>query len=100
MELETSLNRYGKTDRAADYPSEADAQTNSISQSTQTPLTSKAAHGLQKAHIMDLDEGGEHGETEEDRLANEQAHRLKALADKMEGFVEGEGVMEGAIFDE
>ena len=37
---------------------------------------------------------------DEDMVANEQAGRLKDLAEKMEGFVEGEGAMEGALFDE
>lgn len=38
--------------------------------------------------------------TEEDRVTNEQASKLKNLADKMEGFVEGEGALEGAVFEE
>lgn len=36
----------------------------------------------------------------EDTVANEQAGRLKKLAERMEGFVEGEGALEGALFDE
>ena len=39
-------------------------------------------------------------ESEEDRLASEQAKRLKDLASKVESFVEGEGDLEGARFDE
>jgi len=37
---------------------------------------------------------------EEDRMANEQASRLKDLASKVEKFVEGEGDIEGARFEE
>jgi len=38
--------------------------------------------------------------TAEDRVANEQASRLRNLAQKVEEFVEGEGDMEGAMFKE
>ncbi|KAG8825841.1 hypothetical protein FRC19_010315 [Serendipita sp. 401] len=50
----------------------------------------------------DTDNGAKlvEGETEEDRAANKQAHKLKQLAEKMEGFVEGEGALEGALFEE
>jgi hypothetical protein len=36
----------------------------------------------------------------EDRMATEQAARLKTLAGKVESFVEGEGDLEGARFEE
>jgi beta-lactamase class A len=36
----------------------------------------------------------------EDRVAHEQASRLRNLAQKVEEFVEGEGDMEGAMFKE
>ena len=36
----------------------------------------------------------------EDRLASQQASKLKELADKVEDFVEREGEVEGALFDE
>ena len=36
----------------------------------------------------------------EDRLVSEQASKLKQLASKVEDFVEGEGDLEGARFDE
>lgn len=39
-------------------------------------------------------------ESYEDRLASEQASKLKELAAKVEDFVEGEGDLEGARFDE
>jgi hypothetical protein len=38
--------------------------------------------------------------SEEDRVASEQAARLKDLASKVEQFVEGEGDIEGALFEE
>ena len=43
---------------------------------------------------MDIDE------TAEERLASDQASRLKDLASKVETFVEGEGDMTGARFEE
>jgi hypothetical protein len=39
-------------------------------------------------------------ESYEDQLASEQASKLKELAAKVEDFVEGEGDLEGARFDE
>jgi hypothetical protein len=48
---------------------------------------------------MDVDKP-EDGETEEDRIAKEQASRLQDLAQKVEDFVEGEGDVEGAKFEE
>jgi hypothetical protein len=39
-------------------------------------------------------------ETEEDRVAKEQASKLQDLARKVENFVEGEGDVEGAKFEE
>ncbi|KAF9452554.1 SGT1-domain-containing protein [Macrolepiota fuliginosa MF-IS2] len=40
------------------------------------------------------------GSSEEDRMASEQAARLKDLASKVEKFVEGEGDIEGARFED
>jgi hypothetical protein len=48
---------------------------------------------------MDVDSSGE-TESPEDKLASEQAKRLKDLATKVENFVEGEGDLEGARFEE
>lgn len=54
-------------------------------------------HGLSNA--MEIDgEGNEN--TEEDRLANEQASRLQDLAQKVESFVERKGDVDGAKFEE
>lgn len=39
-------------------------------------------------------------ETEEDRISTEQASKLQDLAQKVENFVEGEGHVEGAKFEE
>jgi hypothetical protein len=94
MELESSLSRYAKADGADRTADEARTSQVDVDESSQTPHASTEA---QTARVMEVD--GE-DETEEDRLANEHAYRLKTLADKMEGFVEGEGVMEGAVFDE
>ena len=49
---------------------------------------------------MDIDNHNLEGETEEDRAANEQASRLQGLAQKVESFVDGDGDMGGAKFDE
>ena len=38
--------------------------------------------------------------SDEEELANEQATRMKSLAQKVEEFVEGEGDLEGARFTE
>ncbi|KAG6892340.1 hypothetical protein C0992_000858, partial [Termitomyces sp. T32_za158] len=45
---------------------------------------------------MDVDKPEEGSE---DRAASEQAVKLKELATKVENFVEGEGGLEGAMFD-
>jgi hypothetical protein len=42
----------------------------------------------------------EKADSEEAEITNEQATRLKKLAQKVEAFVEGEGDIEGARFDE
>lgn len=54
--------------------------------------------GLEKSAIND--QGDMAMDQDEDMVANEQAVRLKQLAEKMEGFVEGEGTMDGALFEE
>lgn len=51
------------------------------------------------SEAMDVDKL-ETGKTMEDRLAKEQASRLQDLAQKVENFVEGEGDIEGATFEE
>lgn len=48
---------------------------------------------------MDVDLPSE-TESPEDKIASEQAKRLKDLATKVENFVEGEGDLEGARFEE
>lgn len=48
---------------------------------------------------MDIDSTDE-PETEGDRIASKQAARLQDLAQKVENFVEREGDIEGAKFDE
>ncbi|KIM29098.1 hypothetical protein M408DRAFT_128073 [Serendipita vermifera MAFF 305830] len=68
-----------------------------LDQSLKTYQQRKGDHGTstldgQEPVIVDQDD--------EDELANEQAGRLKKLAEKMEGFVEGEGALEGALFED
>lgn len=48
------------------------------------------------SNAMDVD--GQ--ESAEDRLASQQAKQLKDLASKVEDFIEGEGDVEGALFNE
>lgn len=48
----------------------------------------------------DMDVDNPEAEDSEERLTSEQATRLKDLAAKVEDFVEGEGDLEGAKFDE
>jgi hypothetical protein len=45
-------------------------------------------------------DGQEFDKSLEDKLVSEQAKKLKDLATKVENFVEGEGDMEGARFEE
>jgi hypothetical protein len=52
----------------------------------------------QQQNIMEVD--GDEEQSAEDRVASEQASRLKNLATKVEAFVEGKGDLEGATFDE
>jgi hypothetical protein len=44
-------------------------------------------------NTMDVDQ-------KEEQLAQEQASKLKSLAQKVEEFVEGEGDLDGALFEE
>ncbi len=53
----------------------------------------------QDSNAMDVDKE-ETAESAENLLASEQAKKLKDLANKVENFIEGEGDIEGAIFDE
>ncbi|PCH33386.1 SGT1-domain-containing protein [Wolfiporia cocos MD-104 SS10] len=52
------------------------------------------------ANAMDIDHEKPSTESEEDRVAKEQASRLQDLAKKVESFVEGEGDIEGARFSD
>lgn len=51
-------------------------------------------------NAMDVDKADGQEETSEDHVASTQASRLQALAAKVENFVEGEGDLEGARFEE
>ncbi|KAG6829290.1 hypothetical protein H0H92_005044 [Tricholoma furcatifolium] len=53
-----------------------------------------------QADDMDVDNFKNGGTTEDDLLASAQAAKLKDLAQKVENFVEGEGDIEGAMFDD
>jgi len=59
-------------------------------------LEKNAAGGKAAKESMDVDKPA----PSEDDLASVQAARLKDLANKVESFVEGEGDIEGARFEE
>ena len=59
--------------------------------------THKATQKDSEAAPMVIDEVQE---PSEDRVANEQASKLRKLADKVEEFIDGEGDLEGARFME
>lgn len=58
-------------------------------------LETNMGSSKQQENAMEADE-----ESAEDRLASDQASRLKSLATKVEAFVEGKGDLEGATFEE
>lgn len=58
-----------------------------------------ATGNAKNSDAMDVDSQNE-TESLEDKLALEQAKKLKDLATKVENFVEGEGDLEGARFEE
>ena len=58
-----------------------------------------AAGNAKNSDAMDVDPQNE-TESLEDKLASEQAKKLRDLATKVENFVEGEGDLEGARFEE
>ena len=64
----------------------------------ETSLTG-ATGNAKNSDAMDVDPQNE-TESLEDKLASEQAKKLKDLATKVENFVEGEGDLEGARFEE
>jgi len=68
-------------------------------QDLETQLQESLGHTkqLRQEDVMDVDSLEI---SAEDRIASEQASRLKDLANKVEQFVEGEGDMEGARFEE
>ncbi|KAJ7919076.1 SGT1 protein-domain-containing protein [Mycena leptocephala] len=58
-------------------------------------LETNMGSSKQQENAMEVDE-----ESAEDRLASDQASRLKSLATKVEAFVEGKGDLEGATFED
>ncbi|KAH8120600.1 SGT1-domain-containing protein [Phellopilus nigrolimitatus] len=54
-----------------------------------------------EGEAMDVDQPAKEGkDDEESRVAQAQADKLQGLAKKIEKFVEGEGTLEGAVFDD
>ena len=60
-------------------------------------MASSNVEARKPSDTMDVDEPGAKAE---DRLASAQAAKLQELATKVEQFVEGEGDIEGARFEE
>ena len=67
-------------------------------QSLEATLAGATGNG-KNPNAMDVDPPSE-AESPEDKLASDQAKRLKDLATKVENFVEGEGDLEGVRFEE
>lgn len=65
---------------------------------TMRPGSSKVKEDMARTDAMDVDTAT--GVEEESQLANAQAQKLQGLAKKIEKFVEGDGTLEGAVFDE
>jgi hypothetical protein len=65
-----------------------------LEQSLNAYLSHDRAYATQDPD-MEVDE-----ESEEHRAANEQAARLKGLAEQVDAFVEGKGDLSGAMFEE
>ena len=62
-------------------------------------MLEKSLGGKNKASPSNMDTDVDE-ELSEDKLAREQAARMSDLAKKVEAFVEGEGTLEGAKFEE
>lgn len=58
----------------------------------------KAKAADKDSNAMDVDTNSQ--VSEEDRVASQQAKQLKELASKVEGFIQGQGELEGALFEE
>ncbi|KAF4623707.1 hypothetical protein D9613_001668 [Agrocybe pediades] len=84
----------------SDEPEQSDAWLSMDAQEFEHMLESTMGSnktGAQKdKDAMDVDEN----DSAEDRVASEQAQRLKNLASKVESFVEGQGDLEGALFED
>ncbi|TFK41316.1 SGT1 protein-domain-containing protein [Crucibulum laeve] len=65
----------------------------------QNTMGSGKSRPAPESDAMDVDHS-EKSESLEDRIASEQTDRLKELAGKVENFVEGEGDIEGARFED
>ena len=89
-ELPESLDQGEESDEWLNIDAE------NFDQMLENGLTKGKVKARQHANAMDVD--GD--ETAENSLASEQAKRLKDLANKVEDFIEGEGDIEGAIFEE
>jgi len=85
----------------SDEPEESDAWLNmdagEFEQMLESTMGTKRFNVPKNSDAMDVDD---QKDSAEDRLASEQAKQLKNLATKVESFVEGQGDLEGALFEE
>lgn len=92
-ELSEPLDRGEESDKWLNLNAE------DFDQMLENSRTKGKSKARQDGNAMDVDKE-ETSESPEDLLASEQAKKLKDLANKVENFIEGEGDIEGAIFDE
>lgn len=83
-------------DRGEDSEEWLNIDAENFDQMLENCLTKGKVKAQKDTSSMDVD--GD--ESVDDALASEQAKRLKDLANKVENFIEGEGDIDGAIFEE
>lgn len=95
----------GDTAFLPDLEEDSDDWLNVDAENFEQNLAGTMRHGMQtgngnviEADAMDVDNNTR--DDEEDRQTKAQAEKLKGLARKIERFVEDEGTMEGAVFEE
>ncbi|KAJ6519496.1 SGT1 protein-domain-containing protein [Mycena sanguinolenta] len=83
---------------SADVYEESDQWLNVDAKDFENMLETTIGSAKQQENLMEIDDDGD--DDTEQRVASEQASRLKNLASKVEAFVEGQGHLEGATFQD
>jgi hypothetical protein len=86
-------------DRGEDSEEWLNIDAEHFDQMLENALTKGKSKARQDANAMEVNRE-ETAEPAEETLASEQAKKLKDLANKVENFLEGEGDIEGAMFEE